>query len=44
MKENTETILESSRDIGLEINAEKTSIYDHVLSSELRTEPEYKDS
>jgi hypothetical protein len=27
----------------LEINAEKTKAYDHVSSSELRTEPEYKD-
>jgi hypothetical protein len=34
-KENTKTMLEASRDVGLEINAEKT---------ELRTEPEYKDS
>jgi hypothetical protein len=32
-------------DIGLEINAEKTKVYDYVSSSsELRTEPEYKDS
>jgi hypothetical protein len=43
IKENTETLLEASRDIGLEINAEKT-VYGHVSSSELRTEPEYKDS
>jgi hypothetical protein len=40
--ENTETLLEASRDIGLEINAEKTK-YDYVLSYKLRTEPEYKD-
>jgi hypothetical protein len=33
IKGNTETLLEAGRDIGLEINA-----------SELRTEPEYKDS
>jgi hypothetical protein len=39
IKENTETLLEASRDVGLEINAEKK--YD-VSSSELRTEPEYK--
>jgi hypothetical protein len=43
IKQNAKTLLESSRDIGLEINAEKTK-YDHVSSSELRTEPEYKDS
>jgi hypothetical protein len=44
IKENTETLLEVSRDIGLEINAEKTKVYDYVSSSEFRTEPEYKDS
>jgi hypothetical protein len=45
IKENAETLLEASRDIGLEITAEKTrKVYDHVSSSELRTEPEYKDS
>jgi hypothetical protein len=43
IKENTETLLEASRGIGLEINAEKT-VYDHVSSFELRIEPEYKDS
>jgi hypothetical protein len=42
-KENTETLLEASRDIGLEINAEK-KVCDYVSSSKLRTEPEYKDS
>jgi hypothetical protein len=43
IKENSETILQASRDIGLEINAEKTQ-YMIVSSSEFRTEPEYKDS
>jgi hypothetical protein len=43
IKENTETLLETGRDIGLEINVEKTK-YMIVSSSELRTEPEYKDS
>jgi hypothetical protein len=43
MKENTETFLEASRDVGLEINAEKTK-YDYVSSSELRTKPELKAS
>jgi hypothetical protein len=42
IKENTETLLGASRDVGLEINAGETG-YDHVLSSEPRTEPEYKD-
>jgi len=43
IKENTETPLEVSRDIGLEINAEKIK-YTIVSSSELRTELEYKNS
>jgi hypothetical protein len=43
IKENSRTLLESSRDVGLEINAED-KVYDYVSSSELRTEPEYKDS
>jgi hypothetical protein len=37
IKENSETLLEASRDIGLEINAEKTK-YMIVSSSEFRTE------
>jgi hypothetical protein len=43
VKEDSETLSEASRDIGLEINAEKTK-YMIVSLSELRTEPEYKDS
>jgi hypothetical protein len=55
IKEKTEALLEASRDISLEINAEETKymimshpnsgdkVYDYV-SSELRTETEYKDS
>jgi hypothetical protein len=38
IKENKETLLEASRDVGLEINA------DHVSSSKLRTKQEYEDS
>jgi hypothetical protein len=41
MKENTGTLLEARRDVDLEINAEKTK---YMIMSELRTEPEYKDS
>jgi hypothetical protein len=41
IKENSETLLEASRDIGLEINTEKTK-YMIVSSSELMIEPEYK--
>jgi hypothetical protein len=44
IKENTEVHLEASSDICLEINAEKTKVYDHISSSEFRTEPEYKES
>jgi hypothetical protein len=44
IKENTETLLEPSRDVDLETNAEKTKYIYDVSSSELRTEPEYKDS
>jgi hypothetical protein len=43
IKVKTENILEASRDIGLQINAEKTKNI-IISSSELRTEPEYKDS
>jgi hypothetical protein len=42
IKESTEALLEANRDIGLEINAEKTKYV--VSSSEFRTEPEYNDS
>jgi hypothetical protein len=42
-KEKTDTILETSRNVGLEINAEKTKYVVIGSSSELRTEPEYED-
>jgi hypothetical protein len=41
---NTKTLLRASRIVDLEINGRKNKVYDHVSSSELRTEPEYKDS
>jgi hypothetical protein len=43
VKENIETLLEASRDVGLEINAEKTKymIMSHHLNS---GQPDYKDS
>jgi hypothetical protein len=44
IKENTDTLLKASRDVDLEINAEKTKVYDYVSSSELRKDPGYKDS
>jgi hypothetical protein len=44
LKENPDTILEASRDVGLEINAEKTKYMNMSKSSKVRTEPEYKDS
>jgi hypothetical protein len=43
-KENSETLLEVSRDIGLEINAEKTEYMIMSLSSEFRSQPEQRDS
>jgi hypothetical protein len=39
IKENTEPLSEASRDVGVEINADKTK-YDQVSSSELMTERE----
>jgi len=42
IKENPETLIEASRDVGLEIYEEKTKYM--IMSSKLRTEPEYKDS
>jgi hypothetical protein len=42
-KREHRTLLAASGDVGLEINAEKTKYID-VSSSELRTEPGYKDS
>jgi hypothetical protein len=43
VKENTGSLLEASRDVDLEIKAEKTK-YMIVSSSEFKTEPEHKDS
>jgi hypothetical protein len=43
IKENTDSLLEASRDVGLEINAEKIKCM-IVSSSKFRTEQEYKDS
>jgi hypothetical protein len=43
IKENSETLLEASRDIGLEINVEKTKYM--IMSHHLNLgQPEYKDS
>jgi len=44
IKENSETLLQASRDVGLEIHAEKTNYMDISPSSEIRTETAYKDS
>jgi hypothetical protein len=44
IKENMESLLEASRDIGLEINAERTKYTIMSRLRELGTEPEYKDS
>jgi retron-type reverse transcriptase len=44
IKQNTETLLEASSDVGLEINVEKTKYMIMSRHSYSRTEPEYKDS
>jgi hypothetical protein len=44
IKESTETFLEASRVVGLEINAEKMKYMIMSPSSKLRTEPDYKAS
>jgi predicted HTH domain antitoxin len=41
IKENTEALLEGSRDIGLEINTEKMKYM--IMSCHLNSGPEYKD-
>jgi hypothetical protein len=41
IKENTETLIEASRDRN---KSREDEVYDYVSSSKLRTEPEYKDS
>jgi hypothetical protein len=45
IKENTESLLEASRDVGLEKNAEKTKyMIMLIMSCHPNSEPEYKDS
>jgi hypothetical protein len=43
IKENSETLLEASRDIARN-KCREDKVYDYVSLSEFRTEPEYKDS
>jgi hypothetical protein len=43
IKENSETLLEASRDIGLEINVEKTE-YNYISLSKFIIKLGYKDS
>jgi hypothetical protein len=43
MKENTEILLEASSDVVYK-KCREDKVYEHVLSLELRTQPEYKDS
>jgi hypothetical protein len=42
--ENTETLLEASRDTSLRDKCREDKVYGYVSSSELRTEPEYKEN
>jgi hypothetical protein len=38
MKKNTETLVDASKEVGLEINIEETKYVLHVLSPECRSE------
>jgi len=42
MKENAEALVVASKEIGLEVNADKT-VHGHVLRSECRTKSQYED-
>jgi hypothetical protein len=44
IKENSETLLEASRLYRSRDKCREDKVYDYVLSSEFRTEPEYKDT
>jgi hypothetical protein len=35
-KKNTQTVIDASKEVGLEVNAEKTEVYVAVLSPECR--------
>lgn len=43
MNEDTDTILVTSKDIGLEIDTEKNSVHFHVKSLECRMKSQHKD-
>jgi hypothetical protein len=43
MKKDTDTILVTSKDIGLETDTEKTSVHFHVKSVECRMKSQHKD-
>ena len=40
VRENAEIIIKASKDIGLEVNSEKT-VYEHILPSKCRTKSKY---
>jgi hypothetical protein len=42
--ENAETFLDASKNVFSGNKCREDKVYDHVSSSELRKEPEYKDS
>jgi hypothetical protein len=41
---NTETLIDTSKEVGLEVNAEKAKVYVAVLSPECRAKSRHKDS
>jgi hypothetical protein len=43
MQRNTKALLDASKEVGLEVNPEKTEVYVSVKVSEGRTEAERKD-
>ena len=42
IKENIEALVVASKQIGLEVNVEKTSVLGHFSRSECRTKSQYK--
>jgi hypothetical protein len=43
IQRNTKALLEASKEVGLEVNPEKTKVYVSIKVSEGRTEAEHKD-
>ena len=43
LKENAETLVAATREIGLEVSADKTKVHGHVSRSECRTKSQCED-